>query len=348
MGYFRLNQETNLPASAPGAKPQARVHPLVRALVSAIVVLVLSTVGILYGQQVIDRVKASQFQPNQRISQIVERVGMTDRSRDVFYATAPVIEDRQTFNQSCQSEERTAAILGCYFRDTIYLYDIDNKKLDGTLEVTAAHELLHAAYQRLNFFERRRVDLLISAEYDKLKDDTKLKEIMQYYHKTEPGAEINELHSILGTTVATLDPELEAYYARYFKQRASVVALNAAYNKVFGDIKTQADTLEARVKQAEPTITKDLAAYDADLKQLELDIENFNQQANTGYFSTRSSFNVARNTLLGRVDALNQRRDEINARVAAYNKDVEALNALSVQASELYKSINGAESTTGV
>lgn len=343
-----MNQETNLPASTVASGPRRRVRPLLRAMVAAVVILVLSGLGIMYGQQLVDSAKASQFRPSQRITKITERVGMTSRSRDIFYATAPIIEDRETFNQSCQSEERTAAILGCYFRDTIHLYDIDNKKLDGTLEVTAAHELLHAAYQRLNFFERSRVNTLISSEYAKHKDDMKLKEIMQYYHQTEPGAEINELHSILGTTVASLSPELEAYYSRYFKDRLSLVALNAAYNKVFGDIKAQADEIEARIKQVGPSITKDLSSYEADLKQLELDIENFNQQANTGYFGTRSSFNAARSVLLGRVDALNLRRDEINARVAAYNKDVETLNALSLQVSELYKSINGAEATTGI
>ena len=319
-----------------------------RAVLFAILVLVLSAVGILYGQRIVDKVKASQFRPTAQVAQVTERVGMSHQARDIFYATSPVVEDRAQFNNSCQSQERTVAILGCYYRDRIYLFNIDNKELDGTLEVTAAHEMLHAAYQRLNIFERARVDALVEAEYAKLKDDPNLQEIMKYYHTAEPGAESNELHSIIGTTVVTIDPELEQYYKGYFSDRQQVVALNTAYNKVFGDMKARADELQARLKEAEPTITADLTAYDADLKQLELDIESFNQQATTGYYSTRAAFNATRNALVARVDAMNARRDTINTNVAKYNADVKALNDLSVQVNSLYQSINGVEAATTV
>ncbi len=44
------------------------------------------------------------------------------------------------------------AILGCYnpsSRD-IYIYNVTNSELDGVKEVTAAHEMLHAAWERLS------------------------------------------------------------------------------------------------------------------------------------------------------------------------------------------------------
>lgn len=311
-------------------------------------IVALSAVGILYGQRVIDRVQASWYHPTAQMSAVTERLQLTSRGTDVFYATKPIVEAKTEFNNNCHSEERTAAILGCYYRDRIYLYDIKNTKLDGTLEVTAAHEMLHAAYQRLNFLERAKVDQMVENQYAKLKNDENLKEVMKYYEKAEPGAEINELHSILGTTVAQLDPELDSYYSQYFKDRAKVVSLNAAYNKVFGDLKRQAAALKTKVEAAEPGIKEDLASYETDLKQIESDIASFNEQAKNGAFTSRSAFNATRAALLARVDALNARRDAINARVAAYNDDVSALNALSTEASELYKSINGAETASGV
>lgn len=344
-----MNQETNLTSNTTVvAPPPRRKNYMWRAVLSAAAVLVLSGCGILYGQQVVDAIKARLYHPTGQIESVTTRLQLTDRGRDIFYATNPLVESKQEFNNNCQSEERTVAILGCYYRDRVYLYAIANEKLDGTLEVTAAHEMLHAAYQRLNFFERARVDQLIKTQYAALKDDASLKEIMQYYQQAEPGAEINELHSILGTTVATLDPELEQYYNRYFGDRASIVALNATYNKVFGDIKKQTDELEARIKVTETSLKADLGVYEVDRRQVELDISNFNEQASTGAFATRSAFNAARSALVARVDALNTRRDEINQRVAAYNADVAAINKLAVQASDLYKSINGAETTTGV
>ena len=83
-------------------------------------------------------------------------------------------------SSNCDTEERTTAILGCYYQRHIYLFDINNKELDGTLDVTAAHEMLHAAYDRLNFFERSYVDGLINAEYEVHKNDASLKQIMAY------------------------------------------------------------------------------------------------------------------------------------------------------------------------
>ena len=188
----------------------------------------------------------------------------------------------------------------------------------------------------------------MKTQYEKTRNDANLREAMRYYSQAEPGSEINELHSILGTTVVELDPELSRYYAQYFKDRSAVVALNAQYNKVFGDLKAKALALEQKIKAAEPTLTEDLAAYESDRTMLESDIESFNQQDASGAYSSAIAFNSARHSLLARVDALNARREAINARVADYNADVAALNALSVQAGDLYKSINGAETTTGV
>ena len=225
---------------------------------------------------------------------------------------------------------------------------MNNGQLDGTLEVTAAHEMLHAAYQRLNWFERQAVDAMVKAQYGKLKDDEGLKEIMKYYSQAEPGSEINELHSILGTTVETLDSDLDEYYRQYFIDRPKVVALNSAYNKVFGDLKQQATELESRIKSIGPPLELDLAGYEADLQQLELDIDSFNQQATSGSFLSQAVFNASRTALVARVDALDGRRALINARVAAYNADVKALNSLSVQANDLYKSINGVDAAREV
>ncbi len=329
------------------APPIKKQHTILRALISAGAVLLLSAVGILYGHRVTDHIKAQSSQPSAQVVAAADRLALTDRGHDIFYATQPAVEDKKQFNSSCNSQERTAAIIGCYYKDTIHLFDVKNAKLDGTLEVTAAHEMLHAAYQRLNWFERRKVDAMVMAQYAKLKDDEDLKEIMKYYSQAEPGAEINELHSIIGTTVVALDPGLEQYYGQYFTNRPAVVTLNAAYNKVFGDLKEQAAGLEARITSDGPALHTDLDAYEAERQQLELDIESFNQQAYSGSFTPRT-LDATRSALLARVDALDVRRVSVNDRVAAYNADVATLNALSVQVSDLYKSINGAEAAQGV
>lgn len=292
---------------------------------------------------IIDVVRAYNFHAPPAVVAINKRLKLADRGTDIFYASTPQIDEKDAFNANCGTEERTTAILGCFYKDKIYLYDLKNTDLDGTLEVTAAHEMLHAAYQRLTMFERWWVDKIIVAEYDKVKDDTVIKQLMAYYTKAEPGAEIDELHSILGTVMAKLDPDLENYYAKYFRDRAAVVALNTKYNQVFDDIRTQSEVLEKKLSIEEPEITTLLAQYEADRATLEADIASFNAKAKANQFATQAAFNTERNGLLARIDELNARRDVINAKVETYNADVEALNKLSIYTNELYQSMNGAE-----
>ena len=216
------------------------------------------------------------------------------------------------------------------------------------MEVTAAHEMLHAAYHRLNMFERPNVDKMIRVEYEKIKDDPTLKQVMQYYQKAEPGAELDELHSIIGTTIADLPDDLERYYATYFSDRAKVVALNESYNKVFSELSTKADELQQRIDAARPAIQADLKAYETDLEQLNLDIQSFNQRAASGGFGSRAEFQAVRTALVSRVDALNTRQQAINTRVDALNADITALNQIAIHVNQLNESINGASAPSGV
>ncbi len=289
--------------------------------------------------------RAYNFHAPTQISAIDHRLALTDRGTDIFYASSPEIDDQDAFNTNCGTEERSTAILGCFYKDRIYLYNLKNEELDGTLEVTAAHEMLHAAYQRLSMFERWWLDQRIVSEYDKVKDDDTIKQLMAYYDKAEPGSEVDELHSILGTVIKSLSPELETYYSRYFKDRAFVVALNEKYNQVFAQIRTQSAELEARLATEEPEINQLLAQYDNDRTQLEADITSFNARAKANQFTSEAQFTRERNAILARIDELSSRRDAINQKVAVYNADVDALNKLSVRTNELYKSMNGAEAT---
>ena len=299
--------------------------------------------GVLYGQTLLDGVAAAQFKAPRSIEAIQSELQLTNTGKTIFYASQPLIADQSSFNQSCQSTERTAAMLGCYYQRKIYLFNITNPELNGAVEVTAAHEMLHAAYDRLLFFDRDRVNDLVEAEYEKHKTDKRIQKLMDYYEKAEPGSLLNELHSIIGTTVESIDPELEKHYARYFFNRQAIVAMNESYNAVFDAVQNEADELSAKIKSEETEITAALRAYESKRKLIEIDIETFNQRASSGGFSSQSSFMVARNSLTSRVAAINAEREAVNQRVDAYNILVSRLKELSVRSSELNKSINGIE-----
>lgn len=346
-----MNNEPNQPVPvAPFSEPPkpTRKHRWLRVILTGVITLVLSGVILFVVPRVIDVVRARNFNASAEIAAIDKRLKLTDRGTTIFYASTPQIDERTTFNQHCQSEERTAAILGCFYQDKIYLYDLQNEELDGTLEVTAAHEMLHAAYQRLSLVEKWWVDQKIVAEYEKVKNDPDVQELMSYYTQAEPGREVNELHSILGTIMTTLSPDLENYYNQYFEDRGSVVSLNQRYNEVFAQLQEKTDEIEARLSAAEPVITRLIASYDADRTQLEADIASFNAKAKANKFTSMDEFYAERSALLARIDALNAKRDEINAKISAYNKDVAALNEVSVHANELYQSMNGVDSTESI
>lgn len=295
-----------------------------------------------------DMYAASRYQPTEQVASIRDNLKLTDEGGTLLYASAPSIKGGQDFNSACESTERTQAILGCYSVRKIYLFDITNQQLAGAEEVTAAHEMLHAAYDRLNFIKRPTVDALLQQEYEKIKNDAEISKLVAYYEKAEPGAIDNELHSIIGTTIADLPPALERYYGRYFTDRQVVVAMNQSYNAVFQKVNEQSKQLASQINALKPQIESELKQYQADLQQLNDDVATFNSQAKSGGFKTQSAFNAARQALVGRVTAMNERRDRINADVAAYNALVTEQNKLSVQVDQLNSSINAAPAAGGV
>lgn len=315
------------------------------SLVGLAVLVAVSWGVIVYLPQGIDMLRAYNYKPTEQIASINDRINLTTRGGHIFYASTPAVSGQEEFNSSCGSHERTAAILGCFYMDKIYLYDVDNAELDGVMEVTAAHELLHAAYQRLGPFERERIDRLIEDEYQKLKDIPEIREAMEYYSEAEPGEELNELHSIIGTTIASISPQLEKYYERYFTDRASIVELNQRYVDVFNRIKSQSEALEKEVNAKKAVVDQRLAEYDKAKNQLEADINDFNRRAGDGSFTSMATFESQRRALNFRVDSLNAQREEVNRLVNEYNALVEELNSLAIHANQLYKSINGAVAT---
>lgn len=328
------------------SRPKKR-HVLGR-LIALLIVIGLAGGAFLYGSVAYDMVRASQFAPSSQVTGVVGRISFTPRGQQIFYATHPAIQEKSQFNESCKSTERTAAILGCYYKDRIYLYNIQNSELDGALEVTAAHETMHAAYHRLNYFERQRVDEMIRSVYEQIKNTPEIKQLMEYYAHAQPGTELDELHSIIGTTIPDLPADLERYYARYFSNRQVVVQLNANYVAVFSKLSAEADALQKVIDEEGPAIKAAMAEYEVNLGQLNSDIQNFNTRAESGAFRTQGEFNVARNALMARVSELSKQQAALNARVDTYNETISRLNALAVHANRLNESLNGVEAPEGV
>lgn len=291
----------------------------------AIVAFVLSGVFIavaallfLNRQHVLDQLSVWSFTPTSQIQSVNERVGFTDRGKFVFYATKPSLENQDGFNKNCPRQESGSPILGCYTSlDRIFIYDLSDEQLDGMEEVTAAHEMLHAVWFRMDEEEKSRLTVQLEAAYEKL-DDPRLKERMDYYQRTEPTEIPNELHSILGTEVPSLGSDLEEYYAKYF-DRGKVLALHQQYNSVYTALYSRADELYAQLESLSQTIEKRSESYNAAVAQLSADIDSFNSRAGGGTFTSQSQFNAERAALVRRTTELEAERSAINAEIDTYN-----------------------------
>ena len=296
-------------------------------------------------QLIVDQITFWQFQPSSIISQSASDSGMNENGKFFYYASRPELNDRNSFNQNCTTRETQAIVLGCYVDNRIYLFDVTDDRISGIRTVVAAHEMLHAVYQRLGNTERDQLNKMLEDQLSKTTDKNIL-DIVKVYDRIEPGERLNELHSLFATETRNLSPELENYYEKYFSDRGKVVEIYQKYSQVFSDLETKAATLQDELKAKKTNIDSLTADYESQQKTLVSDIDSFNERAKTtGGFGTESEFELARETLINRQNSLKNIADQINGLIDEYNSGVNALNALGIEISKLNENLSSTGQT---
>jgi hypothetical protein len=300
-----------------------------------------------HGQRIADQIEVWDFEPGADIAGYVERSTMTELGEFLFYASRPRVDAQEEFDSICSSDEEGVGTLGCYLPDSgdIHLYDITDERLDGMEEVIASHEMLHAAWARMGDDERAVISPLLEKQATAMEGDPAFVERMAFYARSEPGERLNELHSILGTEVADLDPRLERHYADLFDDREQLVALFTVSNQVFVDLENQATALVAELEALGASIEADYASYTAGFDQLDTDVASFNARADAGDFSSQRQFTRERDALLQRQADLDALYASISARDADYQAKLAQLDGLNADVDDLNSSINIAPRT---
>ena len=288
---------------------------------------------------VVDQMAVWRYTPTLEISQMASRSSMNDNGRFLFYASTPSVQDRNEFNQFCRKIVEKSAVLGCYTSGQIYIYNISDPRLDGIKDVTAAHEMLHAAYDRLSPNEKSEVDAMIETAAAQV-DSESLKRKLELYDTTEPTQRLNELHSMLGTEIKSLPPDLETYYARYFTNRLTLVSLSERYEQVFGELEKQQKQLVSELNALVDDINESSASYTSQFASLQDAIESFNTRAENGSYTSESQFNSERNRLIAQQANLREFREDIAEKVALYDTKKAELDNLNVTAQGLQNSID--------
>lgn len=274
--------------------------------------------------------------PPSRIAELADHTRMTDHGRRLFYVHKPQLNDREAFNNNCSGYEQTI-VLGCYITHTaIYIFDVTDPRLEGVEEVTAAHEMLHAAYDRLSSAERKRIDVLAQNYFDRLNDE-RLKKVVNSYHVRDASSVANELHSILGTEVRELPKELEDYYARYFEDRQAVVGFSERYEAIFTEQKNRIQILINEIEELE----KQLAAQRQVISRRESELMSSGERLNELRDSGRiEEYNAAVPAYNRQVNDYRGLIADYNAKVKQFNQLIEEHNSLAIEQRKLINSIS--------
>lgn len=277
-------------------------------------------------QAIYDWWRLKDYTPPPAIVKIAQKASFSPTGRHVFYVYHPELDDKQTFGTHCSNRDEQTIVLGCYVVPVgIYLYNVKDPRLEGVVEVTAAHEMLHAAYDRLSDKEKERIDRLINQAYSKITDPRIRTNIANYRkHKADI---TNELHSILATEVRSLPAELEQYYRQYFTDRLTVVAASEQYEGVFTALKNQAASLASQLT----SLKKQITAYEQQLSAQRASLERDRSGVKTQ--SQANAFNARVNSFNSQVAVLNNLVTQYNSLLASYNR-------LAVQQQQLFKAID--------
>jgi len=259
----------------------------------------------------------ARYRPTPDIAALAARTTMTGLGRLYFYGAEPEVLTGQLFATSCPSAEAsTQQILGCYRDHRIYVLSVTRPELVTVVDVTAAHEMLHAVYEDLDTAQHGDVDPKLSALYDSTRD-VHIHQIVPLYQRRTPLNVPNEMHSLIGTQVGTLTPELDTYYAQFFKDRSQIVNAYVAYVSVFDNLLNRYHEL------------------DVQLGDLRDQINGLRSQAQTAGGEAQR--------LGSQIDALRAqgRVNESNALVGPQNAAARQANGLVAQANGLIEQYNG-------
>jgi|GEM_PF-5598429 hypothetical protein len=263
----------------------------------------------------------ANYKPSATLEKYSSIAGLTEASYRLLYVNTPTISTDKTYIVSkCDKHQNSKALtFGCYLpRDGgIYVLELTDERYTALTATTVAHEVLHAAYERLGFNEKADVKAELQRLYDgQLHEelDTRLKA----YGVTGDDF-FNELHSIIGTEFPNLSPLLEQHYAKYLKDRKGLANYQL---KSIGGIKEQ----HANIKEMQFTLNH----LKTEIDELQNRILSLKGELESDQSQLPSAANpqLAVQEFNAKVNAYNEMVSMIRTKSDFYNSRVKEINAL--------------------
>lgn len=309
-----------------------------------LILLVGGTLAYLNRQQINDHFAAQRFEASAEIVQLTESLQLTEAGHRIFWASEPTLDASQNFNEQCAQVDHSEEghILGCYTGGRIHLFEVTDERLNGIVEVTAAHEMLHAAFARLGDSERASLVKRLTQLYKELApEDPELAERMSVYSNLSKTAFANELHSVLGTEQRDLPEWLEKHYSTWFQDRSVILDYFDGYHAVFNELKQRADQLETEMAALRADVEARSAAYDEAVTQFNSEWAVFVARNEAFEFSSSpDEFYRLRDDFYARRDSLGEQMRSLNSDIARYEEMRNELLALSELNHELEQQLD--------
>lgn len=289
-------------------------------------------------QALVDWWQLHNYTPPAAVVQLARQDTMTPYAEHIFYVNHPNLETNASqFRTDCNESEKTI-VLGCYHgnQDGIFVYDVTDPRLGGVQQVTAAHEMLHAAYDRLSSKDKSYVDGLLQSFYSNGLKDQRIIDTINSYRQTEPNDVVNEMHSVFGTEVANLPAPLENYYKKYFTNRQAITDYADSYEAEFTSREDQIKADDSQLTQMKAAIDQEEQSLNSQLSQISSDRSRLNQERGSNpaqYNSEVAGFNQE-------VDSYNAGVDKLKGDIAAYNDLVAARNSIAKELASLDQAID--------
>lgn len=174
------------------------------------------------------------------VTDLAETTGMNDKGRATLYRGEPQFIQGYAFKKKCLGKGFQGELAGgCMLSGPvkqgflglpiagtqIYLLKIDDPEFVDHKYTTAAHEMLHIIYKRLDSKDRKSIDELVDKEIERHKDDKYIVARVEAMKRLKKNYQ-DELHSQFGTAYRDVSPELEEHYKGYFADREKLLTLS--------------------------------------------------------------------------------------------------------------------------
>lgn len=300
----------------PKPAPKKRLTKQQRKVAITTCLVVVFCLWLVSKELVSDAYTVMSYRGDPRLVQMAGDSGMNLNGKALFLSKDPELVDANTLQAHCPTEDMESIEYGCYdsSKDKIYILKIDAQPYSEISLTTIAHEMLHVAWDQLDYEEKQSIGLALSEHVASQTDQgtAAVKESLQNYPDDEE-IRINEMHSFIGAEVANgyTDDVLDVYFQQYFTDRSLSANANIRFEQGLASIEKNFVERKDQIRNLED----DLNAYQA--KWLD-PIEYYMRQ--NVYYGDTYTYNK-------NVDAYNNNLKNYKSKYAAYESYVDQYNS---------------------